>query len=169
MRNETVTAYLGLGSNLGNRFDLLCEALQKLKSIEGIEVTKSSPVYESVPEGVSHQPRFLNAAIEIVTDLDEKKLLKECQNIENEMGRVRKEHWGPRNIDIDILMYDDLVCSTRDLIIPHPFFHEREFVLRPLADISPDLMHPVLDMSISELLEGLGESGVKKMNALKLM
>lgn len=169
MRNITVTAYLGLGSNLGDRFLLMREALQKLKNSTGIKVSRVSPVYESEPIGVPRQPRYLNAVVEIFTDLDEKKLLKVCQAIEDELGRVRNERWGPRNIDIDILIYDDLVSSTRELSIPHPFFHEREFVLRPMADIAPDLIHPVLDLSVSELLEGVEESGVKKMNSLKLM
>jgi len=165
----TVTAYLGLGSNLGDRFLLLREAVQMIKNSAGIKISMVSHVYESEPVGVTHQPRFLNAVVEILTDLDEKELLKVCQKIENDLGRERKERWGPRNIDIDILIYDDLVSSTKELSIPHPFFHEREFVLRPMADIAPDLVHPVLDMSVSELLDGLEESGVKKMNSLNLL
>ena len=169
MRNMTVTAYLGLGSNLGDRFLLLREAVQMINKSAGIKISRVSPVYESEPIGVTHQPRFLNAVLEILTDLDEKELLKVCQTIEKDLGRERKEHWGPRNIDIDILIYDDLVSSTKELSIPHPFFHEREFVLRPMADIAPDLVHPVLDMSVSELLDEMEASGVRKMNSLKLL
>lgn len=168
MRDKAVTAYLGLGSNMGNRFLHLREALRKLKNAPGVQISRTSPIYETEPVGGPRQPQYLNTVVEIVTDLEVKKLLKVCQEIENEMGRIRTERWGPRIIDIDILIYGDLVSSTKELTIPHPLFHEREFVLRPLADIVPDLVHPVLDVSIRELLDGVEESGVKRMSALKL-
>ncbi len=169
MRDKAVTAYLGLGSNMGDRFLNLRETLRKLKNATGLKIGRTSPVYETEPVGGPHQPKYLNMVVEIVTDLEVKKLLKVCQEIEKEMGRVRTERWGPRDIDIDILIYGDLVSSTKELTIPHPLFHEREFMLRPMADIAPDLQHPVLDLSISQLLDGVEESGVKKMSALKLV
>jgi 2-amino-4-hydroxy-6-hydroxymethyldihydropteridine diphosphokinase len=167
MQDKSVTAYLGLGSNLGDRFLNLREALRRLKDSSGLEISRISPVYETDPVGGPSQPRYLNMVVEIVTKIEARKLLKMCQEIENEMGRVRAERWGPRTIDIDIIIYGDMVSSTRELTIPHPLFHEREFVLRPMADIAPDLLHPVLDLSVRELLDGVEESGVKKMNSLK--
>jgi 2-amino-4-hydroxy-6-hydroxymethyldihydropteridine diphosphokinase len=168
MRDKIVTAYLGLGSNMGDRFLNLQKALEHLKKVNGVKISQISPVYETDPVGGPRQPRYLNTVVEIGTDLEVRKLLKTCQEIENEMGRIRTERWGPRVIDIDILIYGDLVISTKELIIPHPLFHEREFVLRPMADIVPDLIHPVMDLSIRELLEGIEESDVKRMSDLKL-
>jgi 2-amino-4-hydroxy-6-hydroxymethyldihydropteridine diphosphokinase len=159
-----VKAFLGLGSNLGDRFNNLSEAIRRLDIVDGIEVGDISAVYETDPLGDPSQPKYLNAAIGVETTLEPKKLLKSCMTVERNMGRVRHERWESRVIDIDILFYDDLVMSTIELTLPHPLLHEREFVLRPLADIAPNLVHPMLDESIRELLEKVEPSGVERVN-----
>lgn len=163
-----MNAYLGLGSNLGDRFKNLSEALQRLNNTEGIEVRDISSVYETDPIDDTSQPKYLNAAVMVETTLEAKKLLKTCMTVERNMGRVRRERWESRVIDIDMLFYDDEVMSTVELTLPHPLLHEREFVLRPLADIAPDLVHPMLDENIAQLLSEVEPSGVKRMDDLTL-
>ena len=161
-------AYLGLGSNLGDRFANLAGAVSRLRKAKGVLVGRISPVYETDPVGDPDQPKYLNAAVEVETELEPKNLLKLCLAIEREMGRVRREMWESRVIDIDVLLCGDEVVSTKDLIVPHPLFHEREFVLRPLSDIAPHIVHPVLDENIAELLAFVPESGVRKMEGMRL-
>ncbi len=168
MRDEKVNAYLGLGSNLGDRFKNLSEAIQRLNTVEGIVVREASSVYETDPVGDSSQPKYLNAVIRVETTLEAKKLLKACMTVERGMGRVRHAQWESRVIDIDMLFYDEEVMSTKELTLPHPLLHEREFVLRPLADIAPDLVHPMLDESIAQLLEEVELGGVERMDDLTL-
>jgi 2-amino-4-hydroxy-6-hydroxymethyldihydropteridine diphosphokinase len=161
-------AYLGLGSNLGDRFWNLSDAVKHLGGVNAIRLMAVSPVYETDPVGDPDQPKFLNAVLEIDTEFDPMNLLKTCLEIEREMGRVRTRQWESRIIDIDVLLCDDEVISTKELIVPHPFLHEREFVLRPLADIAPDLVHPVFDETIAELLCLVEETGVRKVEDLVL-
>ena len=145
--------YLGIGTNLGQRRDNVLKALQLIKD-KGIVVLAESSLHETAPWGVKNQPPFLNGALKIETELSPKDLLKELKGIERKMGRLfTSQRWGPRVIDLDILMYDDLVLNEPDLIIPHRLMHEREFVLLPLKEIAPDVMHPVLNISISDLLQ----------------
>ena len=110
----------------------------------------------------------MNAAIEIETTLDEVELLKACLCIEKDMGRVRKERWGQRNIDIDILFYNCLIIETGELTIPHPLIHKRAFVLQPLLDIAPDFIHPVLGKTVNELKSEVILSGIKIMDNISL-
>lgn len=133
------TAYLGLGSNLGNRLGHLRAAVEELDGSAHTGVTKRSAVYESEPDGPPMQPDFYNAVVEISTSLDPNGLLALCQKVENSLARERTQRWGPRTIDIDILMYDDLELDQEEprLIIPHPRMHTREFVCVPLADVLP--------------------------------
>jgi 2-amino-4-hydroxy-6-hydroxymethyldihydropteridine diphosphokinase len=161
-------AYLGLGSNLGNRFRNLSDAVNHLVRKNGIRIAHVSPVYETDPVGNTDQPKYLNAVLEIDTVLEPMNLLKTCLEVEAEMGRIRTRRWESRSIDIDVLLCGEELISTEELIVPHPLLHEREFVLRPLADIAPDLVHPVLDESIAELLCQVEESGVRKMEDLVL-
>jgi len=146
------TAYIGIGSNLGYREDN-CERAIKLLIANGIMVTKRSSMAETEPWGVKEQPNFINMAVEIKTGLTPEELLRLLKNIEVDVGRLPTSHWGPRIIDLDILLYDDVIMETPDLEIPHPGISEREFVLKPLAEIAPDKMHPVLKKSVKKLLE----------------
>ncbi len=148
------TAYIGIGSNLGER-QKNCEQAVEFLQHKGITVKRRSSLYETKPWGVENQPSFLNMAIEIETDLSPGELLKLLKNIEAEIGREKSYHWGPRIIDLDILLYDDIVVNEDSLIIPHPYIHRRDFVLRPLYEIAPDIKHPVLKLSIKELLRNL--------------
>ena len=135
------SAYLALGSNLGDRLGTLQRAVDLLGAREEIEVVRSSRVYETEPVGPP-QPAYLNAVIEIATDLEPRALLEACLSAEAALGRVRAERWGPRTLDVDVLTYDELEVSEPDLEIPHPRMHERGFVLVPLGELTADLMLP---------------------------
>lgn len=135
-------AYLSLGSNLGDREKTLTQAVKDLQANPHIRVEQVSSWYETEPVGKVDQPWFLNGVVEITTDLSPRELLLECQKIENLHGRVRNEKWGPRTLDIDILLYDDLKIQTQELTIPHPRMKERTFVLVPLAELVPHLVLP---------------------------
>jgi len=145
------TVYVGIGSNLGNRGRNCIRTVELLEQ-KGIVVKKRSNLYETEPWGVKGQPLFLNMAVEIETTLSPRRLLEIVKGIEEEAGRVRTFRWGPRIIDIDILFYDNRVILEDQLKIPHPFLHERAFVLKPLDEIAPDIIHPVLRVSVHELL-----------------
>lgn len=131
---------IGLGSNIGDRQKNIMTAIQKLDKYQEIRIEKISSLYETKPVGVVAQADFLNGAISITTTLTPRRLLQVCLNVESEMGRIRNQRWGPRNIDIDILIYDDLVIAEDALCIPHPRLHERGFVLVPLHEIAEDLL-----------------------------
>ncbi|MGK9045621.1 2-amino-4-hydroxy-6-hydroxymethyldihydropteridine diphosphokinase [Mammaliicoccus vitulinus] len=146
------TAYLGLGSNMGDRELQLVEAIKLLNDIDGIEVTQVSPIYETKPIGYTEQPDFLNMCIEISTELESSELLKVCMMVEQQLHRVRVERWGPRTIDIDILLYDQSVIQSPDLEVPHPRMTERAFVMVPLNDIASNVVEPISKKYIWELL-----------------
>ena len=145
------TAYIGIGSNLGNR-EGNCEKAISLLTEKGLTIIKKSSLIETEPWGVEDQPLFINMAVSVKTVLSPDKLLTLIKAIEINMGRNDTVLWGPRVIDMDILFYDDLVIISSDLSVPHPHIKDRDFVLRPLAEIAPDLIHPVLKKSIKELL-----------------
>ena len=135
-------AFLGLGSNVGERLDNLREAAGRLRE-RGIEVRRSSRIYETAPVGgPDGQGDFLNAVIEVDTDSDARALLDACLAVEEEMGRVRSERWGPRVIDLDLLTFDHQTIDEPDLVVPHPRMHERMFVLAPLLELDADPMLP---------------------------
>ena len=146
-------AYLSLGSNVGDREEYIEQAVFLLEKNPNIEVAKRSSNYETEPEGGGTQPPFINAALEIKTKLSPHKLLEVCQEIETTLGREREIEWGPRTIDIDILLYNGEIISDDKLQIPHPLMHERLFVLKPLRDIASHLVHPVLEKSIETLYD----------------
>jgi len=149
-------AYIALGSNLGDRDESLRSALTALCQTEGVEVVRVSPVYETRPVGgPAGQGPYLNAVAEVRSELGPRDLLAVLLNIEQQSGRVRREKDGPRTIDLDLLLYGDLVHEDAQLIVPHPRMHERIFVLYPLAQLAPGLLHPVLKRSIADLLAEL--------------
>jgi 2-amino-4-hydroxy-6-hydroxymethyldihydropteridine diphosphokinase len=141
--------FLGLGSNLGNKEDLINKTLTFISEI--YTVKKTSHLYLTEPVGNITQDWFLNCVVEIQTDVYPKKLLSIFKSIERKLGRTKTVKNGPRTIDIDILFYGDHVIKTKTLVIPHPLIQERLFVLQPMMDINPDLIHPVLKKSIHEL------------------
>ena len=146
------TAYLSLGSNMGDRKQHLDTALAKLAAPD-LRVTRVSSIYETEPVGLTAQRWFLNLAAEIETDLFPMQLLSRVNKIERELGRVRTVRNGPRTLDIDILLYGKAVVRTVKLEIPHPRMAERRFVLAPLAELAPDLRHPVTHQTIRAMLE----------------
>jgi 2-amino-4-hydroxy-6-hydroxymethyldihydropteridine diphosphokinase len=132
-------AFLGLGSNQGDRTALLTEAALRLRRSPGVEILAASSLYATAPVGVLDQPEFLNAVVAVRTSLPPAALLALCQGIEAALGRVRTQRWGPRTIDLDILLYGDLQLAADGLELPHPRLRERAFVLLPLAEIAPEL------------------------------
>ena len=144
------TAYVALGSNLGDKEANLRKALELLEE-RGVEIVKTSTFISTEPYGVTDQPQFLNGVCEVRTSLEPLELLHTLLDIEQEMGRVRLRHWGERNIDLDLLLYEDVVIDTPELKLPHPDMQNRDFVLLPLAEIAPELVHPILQKSIEEL------------------
>lgn len=149
-------AYVALGSNLGDRADYLERALTSLRQHDGFEVTRVSPVYETRPVGgPAGLGPYLNAVAEVRTQREANEVLEALLSIEQKLGRVRHERNGPRTIDLDLLLYGDLVYADARLIVPHPRLHERLFVLQPLAQLAPGFLHPVLKRSIADLLTEL--------------
>lgn len=144
-------AYIGIGSNLGNR-EANCLTAIKLIRDRGLTINKQSSMHETTPWGVEEQPGFINMAIEIETSLEPEKLLESLKCIEAEIGRQDSYRWGPRVIDLDILLYADIIINSPMLQIPHPLMHQRDFVLRPMSEIAPDKMHPVIKKTIDKLL-----------------
>jgi 2-amino-4-hydroxy-6-hydroxymethyldihydropteridine diphosphokinase len=156
------TIYLGLGSNLGDREGHLRAAIKKL-SESGVRVMRVSPVYETEPVDYTAQGWFLNQVVEAGTDMFPMQLLAQTSRIERGLGRVRTVAKGPRTVDIDILLYGSSVVQSEKLVIPHPRMAERRFVLAPLADLAPELRHPVLGKTMRELLAQAPEQIVRKL------
>ncbi len=160
---EPVTTYLGLGGNLGDRLAALTQALRLLDATPGMRRIARSSVYETEPWGVADQPNFLNLVAGFETTLDPADLLAVCQSVEATVGRTASYRWGPRLIDVDILLYGEQVVNldAPDLQIPHPRLRQRAFVLAPLAEIAPDATLPPDGTTVRTLLDGVdGKDGV---------
>jgi 2-amino-4-hydroxy-6-hydroxymethyldihydropteridine diphosphokinase len=152
-------AYIALGANVGDRGENIRAALEKLGATDGVTVVRVSSLIENpAVGGPADSPAFLNGAVEVATSLSAPALLARLLEIERSIGRVRREKWGPRPIDLDLLLYGDEVIDAPGLAVPHPLMQQRRFVLEPLAQIAPDVVHPLLKRSIRELLGELDAS-----------
>lgn len=151
-------AYIGLGSNLGDRLTNLIQSLEMLLAEPQIFLEKVSSVYETEPVGGPDQGPFLNACALLLTNLNPEQLLQDMLSVENKMKRVRNERWGPRLIDLDLLFYEGVTMHTPFLELPHPRLAERDFVLIPLADIAPDLLIPNQDKNVMEIIKQRGHT-----------
>ena len=153
--------YIALGSNLGDKENNLKEALRRLTK-KGITVCRVSGFISTAPYGVVDQPDFLNAVAEIETDKSPAELLQILLQTEREMGRKRVRCWGERNIDLDLLLYDDRIIELPELKVPHPDMQNRDFVLRPLVQIAPHMVHPVLKKTVEQLWKEMQDRGKEK-------
>ena len=153
------TAYIGVGSNLGDKLHNCCKAIELVDNIENCTVMKQSGFYRTEPVGVASQDWYVNGVICVETGLSAQDLLRSLFSIETDMGRVRKQRWESRIIDLDIILYGDHVIDEEDLTIPHPLMHMRKFVLIPMVQLDTDLVHPVFGRTMSELFDDLTEEG----------
>ena len=149
--------YLSLGSNVGDSFSYLKQAVHYLTQPEEITVARVSSIYETDPVGLTDQAAFLNMVVEVETNLSAEALLDKCLSVERKLGRKRVIRWGPRTIDLDILLYNADNMKTESLVIPHPRMHERSFVLIPLLDLNSSIIHPVLNEPIIDIQQSLGD------------
>ncbi|MCE2503520.1 MAG: 2-amino-4-hydroxy-6-hydroxymethyldihydropteridine diphosphokinase [Chlorobi bacterium] len=164
VNHEEVPVWLGLGANLGNRRETLRKSLAYINGLHHTKIISLSSLYETEPVGKKNQPMFLNCVAEITTRLSPTQLLRELKRIEELLGRQHRERWEEREIDIDIILYDDRHINKNELQIPHPELHKRGFVLVPLAELTPDFIHPLFDRTITELLLNLGTTdGIVKL------
>jgi len=161
-----IKAYIGLGSNQQDPVNQLKLAMDHIASIPGVTVCRTSSFYRSKPVGPQDQPWFINAVSEIETELEAEQLLDELQAIENRQGRVRTQHWGPRTLDLDILLYGKLQLNTERLILPHKEMKHRNFVLAPLAEIAPELNIPGMG-PVSDLLQCCHQADIEKLHEQK--
>ena len=155
-------AFIGLGSNLGDREANIRQALQFLEQLPETTIVRGSSLYDTEPVGVSDQPNFLNGVVQIETHLAPRQLLWNLMLIERRLGRVRTQQWGPRVIDLDLLLYGDEVVEEDDLQIPHPLMTKRSFVMVPLVEIEPLLVHPVTNQTMLSILQRLGADPLVK-------
>jgi len=165
--NNPTRAYLGLGSNIDAEANLPA-ALTLLEEIPGIVLRGVSPLYRTPPWGNTDQPPFLNAVLAIDTDLEPLALLDAVQGVENSLHRKRTRHWGPRTMDIDLLLFGEEIVREPRLTLPHPYLHLRGFVLIPLCDLAPEIVHPERGRTMAELLEDLPHRQQEGIEAVEL-
>ena len=157
-----VTGFLGLGTNMGDRKKNLAQALTILNDRPDLTVLRTSSIYETEPWGLANQPKFLNMVAEIATSISPDELLERVKKVEQDMGRKAGPRFGPRIIDIDILLLEDQVVDEPNLNVPHVSLHERAFILVPLSELAPDLVHPVFGVTVATLAAKVGGlDGVK--------
>jgi len=161
--------FIGMGSNIGDRASFLNRAAARMRQLNDTTVVWFSPIYESEPVGKEDQPPFLNAVGEIETSLMPPELLSHLKSIELDLGRTGTDRWGPREIDLDILLYDGFVYNQDGIQVPHPRLEERRFVLVPFRDIAPDVIHPISGMKIEELARQCCEGGRMKLSSHKIL
>lgn len=147
--------YIGLGSNLGDRLGFIQQAVQMLDFNDAIKILETSSFYETEPYGIKDQDWFINAAVKISTTLTPVEVLRVCQHIEEKLGRKREMKWGPRVIDLDILLYDDEIIADDILTIPHPATYDRACCIVPLLEIAEELIHPILQKDMDEIYQNL--------------
>lgn len=152
-------AYLGLGANLGDPVQMLIEAVHALSAVDGITVSRCSSLYRTSPVGKTDQPDFINMVVRVETTLPPEQIMTRLLDIERRLGRVRTDRWGPRTIDIDLLVYGQSTIETESLTVPHPRMLSRRFVLVPLMEIAPDLKVPGTSKSLQEFLNLTEDQG----------
>jgi 2-amino-4-hydroxy-6-hydroxymethyldihydropteridine diphosphokinase len=165
---KTYSVFIGLGSNVGDRFKQLVAAAREIKNLAAVKYVWSSSVYETDPWGKPDQPKFLNAVVEVETSLAPADLLAKMKEIEARLGRTSTERWGPREIDCDILVYDGLVQRDEAVQVPHADLEQRRFALVPLREIAPELVHPVSGMTMEELAAACSDRGKVLMTSYKI-
>ncbi|MFC1754874.1 2-amino-4-hydroxy-6-hydroxymethyldihydropteridine diphosphokinase [Thermoproteota archaeon] len=159
----SIISYLGIGSNLGDRLANIKDAMGFLDSLSSVHIEKASPIYETPPQGgPRNQPNYFNTAIKIETTLSPLDLLNQIKIIEKRMKRKKGVRWGSRKIDLDVLFYGDFVLQSKSLSVPHSLLHKRIFVLRPLFDIEPNLIHPLLGKNVSSLFRKYLHKNLRK-------
>ena len=158
-------AYIGFGSNIDDRFTYITQALQLLLAADDVSLIQISSLYETEPVGYEEQDWFLNGVVAIETDLSVHRLLALLKEIEGLVGRQHRARWGPREVDLDLLIYDQCCINTPNLTVPHPEMHQRSFVLVPFAEIAPDVLHPILQENIRTLLSNLNDEKTVKLAA----
>lgn len=155
MTNKSALAFIGIGSNLKDKEDNIHKAIKLIRGLDTTKVLDISSLYKTSPVGLLDQDWFINAVIKISTSLSPNALMNSLLGIEDKMGRIRREKWGERIIDLDILFYDDIILNEEGITLPHLYLHERKFVLKPFLDIDPDFVHPVFMKSIRQLYDEL--------------
>ena len=159
-------AYIGIGSNIGDKVSQCEKAISEILNVDRHKLLAKSSLFKTLPIGYTSQDWFVNGVIKIETDLEPLDLLRSLKVIESQLGRKETFRWGPRAIDLDILIFDEKEIQTEELQIPHPLIHLRQFVLIPLSEIDRGLIHPVLKKTIQELLDDFkGDQGVKKLDS----